>query len=93
MRSRCRLCVCACVSPQPLPGNGWVKVSLSLLGNCYFFNAVRVVSKESRRLVLSKTWLLFYGLLKGVVCISDFTALSSWGQLRSYLEEIVAAPV
>jgi hypothetical protein len=32
-----------------------VKFPLSLLGNCYVFYAVHVVSKESRRLVLPRT--------------------------------------
>jgi hypothetical protein len=41
--------------PLPFLGNGSVKISLSLLGNGYVFNAVRVVSKESKRLVLART--------------------------------------
>jgi hypothetical protein len=48
------VCVCLCI-PLSLLGNGSVKVPLSLLGNGYVFYAVRVVSKESRRLVLLRT--------------------------------------
>jgi hypothetical protein len=48
------------VSPLSLLGNGSVKVPLSLLGNGYIFYAVRVVSKESRRLVLLKTSCYIY---------------------------------
>jgi hypothetical protein len=55
MRSRCCPCVCVCVSPLSLLGNGSVKVPLSLLGNGYVFYAVRVVSKESSRLLLART--------------------------------------
>jgi hypothetical protein len=71
MRSRCwpcvRVCMFVCVSPLSflgngsakvpltLLGNGSVKVTLYLLGNGYVFYAVRVVSKESRRLVLPRT--------------------------------------
>jgi hypothetical protein len=46
MRSRCCPCVCFCLS---------VYRPLSLLGNGYVFYAVRVVSKESRRLDLHRT--------------------------------------
>jgi hypothetical protein len=56
MRSRC--CLCVCVSPLSLLGNGSVKVPLSLLGNGYVVYAV-LVSKESRRLVLPRTSLRF----------------------------------
>jgi hypothetical protein len=63
---------CFCVSPLSLLGNGsvklplsllgsgLVKVPLSLLGNGYFFYAVRVLSKESRRLVFPRTSCLEY---------------------------------
>jgi hypothetical protein len=50
MISRCCLCVCRCILVSLL-GNGYGKSPLSLLGNGYVFYAVRVVSKESRRLV------------------------------------------
>jgi hypothetical protein len=43
--------------PLSLLGNGSVKVPLSLLGNGYIFSAVRVVWKESKRLVLPTTFL------------------------------------
>jgi hypothetical protein len=58
MRSRFCPCVCRCI-PLSLLGNGSVKVPLSLLGNGYVFYAVRVVSKESRRLVLPITSFFF----------------------------------
>jgi hypothetical protein len=63
MRSRCSPCVCVCVSPLSLLGNGSVKVPLSMLDNGYVFYAVRVVSKESRRLVLPRTSCFFRILL------------------------------
>jgi hypothetical protein len=49
------VCVCVCVSPLLLLANGSVKVPFSLLGNGYVFSVVHVVSKERRRLVLSRT--------------------------------------
>jgi hypothetical protein len=58
MRPRCCPCVFVCVSvhfPSSLLGDGSVKVPLSFLGNGYVFYAVRVVSKESRRLILLRT--------------------------------------
>jgi hypothetical protein len=57
MGSYCCPCV-VCLSVYPplsLVGNGSVKVPLSLRGNGYAFYAVRVVSNESRRLVLPRT--------------------------------------
>jgi hypothetical protein len=54
MKSLC--CPCVYVYPSlSLLGNGSVKVPLSLLVNGYGFYAVRVVSKESRALVLLRT--------------------------------------
>jgi hypothetical protein len=60
MRSRCFPCVCIRLS---LLGNGSVKVSLLLLGNGYVFYAARVVSKESMRLVLPRTYCFFLFLI------------------------------
>jgi hypothetical protein len=54
MRSRRCPYVCVCASSITLLGNGSVKVALSLLGNGYFFHVVRIVSKESRLLVLHR---------------------------------------
>jgi hypothetical protein len=87
MRSRCcaRACVCVwvCVSPLSLLGNGSVnvplsllgngsvKVPLSLLGNGYVFYAVRVVSKESRQLVLPRTSCYIYVQDDGPDSLSD----------------------
>jgi hypothetical protein len=64
MRSRCCPCacvyLCVCVSPLSLLDNGSVKVPLSLLGNGEVFYAVRVVSEESRRLVLPRISCFIY---------------------------------
>jgi hypothetical protein len=65
MRSRCCPCVCVCVfvcdcvSPLSLLGNSSENVPLLLLGNGYVFFAVRVVSKERRRLVIPRTFCIF----------------------------------
>jgi hypothetical protein len=64
MRSRYCPYVCVCVRvsvypPLSLLGDGSVKIPLLLLGNGYVFYAVRVISKESRRLVLPRTFCCF----------------------------------
>jgi hypothetical protein len=59
------VCVCLCIPPSLL-GNGSVKVLLSLLSNDYVFYAVRVVSKESRPLVLHKTSCEFLLLIQNI---------------------------
>jgi hypothetical protein len=64
------VCVCLCV-PLSLLGNGSVKAPLLLLGNGYVLYAVRVVLKESRRLVLPRTSCFYITVLNAafIFCI------------------------
>jgi hypothetical protein len=63
--------VCVCVSPPPpsLLENGSVKVPLSLPGNGSVFYVVRVISKESRRLVLPTASCVYYEITLLSVCV------------------------
>jgi hypothetical protein len=78
MRSHCCPCVCVCVCvcvslgiPPIVARQRLGKSSLVVVGNSYVFYAVRVVSKESRRLVLPRTscFKLYSSSCNTVFCI------------------------